>query len=91
MDNTGEVDTFINFRGIGVGMKADWRSAGVTHSGLATFGVTNGNSVVKFRRMYRNSKICYDVKRFVITYFTSEAIIQAKRSLTTTKSDCYNY
>lgn len=52
MDNTGKVDAFINFRGIGVGMKPDWRNAGVTHGGLATFGVTNANTAVKFGRMY---------------------------------------
>lgn len=52
MDKTGKVDTFINNRGTGAGMIPDWQYANVTHGGLASFGVTNANSVVKFGRMY---------------------------------------
>jgi len=52
MDTTGKVDTFINNRGTGVGIIPDWQYADVTHGGLASFGVTNANSVVKFGRMY---------------------------------------
>lgn len=52
MTPTGQVDTFINNRGTGLGMVPDWQYVDITHSGLSSFGVTNANSVVKFGRMY---------------------------------------
>lgn len=66
MTASGQVDTYINNRGNGLGMIPDWQYVDVTHPGLSQFNVTNANSAVKFGRMYGTGRRDVRYKAFLV-------------------------
>lgn len=53
---TGQVQTWINFRGWGAGIVPDWRSVGVTHAGPGDTSATNIQDNIKFARIYGSGR-----------------------------------
>jgi hypothetical protein len=53
MDDTGKVNTFINNRGSGKGLKPDWSNAGDTHQGLRQAGT---RARVRLARIYGTNR-----------------------------------